>query len=151
MLISSPPPRLAFPRFSHVPFALRTRTPLLPVLSAFVPFLFELVRVRVRYFHISAKSCRSAGGPLIKCIRTSARGSWLRQKSCQCALAIVRAPYHLGSTVGDMIRKRGEHKAAACALGLRDACWRSCKRSVRRGLLSPEASFQTLLMEIVRA
>jgi len=36
---------------------------------------------------------------------------------------------------------QGEHKAAACTLGLRDARWWSCERSVRRGLLSPEASF----------
>ena len=36
------------PSFSQVPFALHTRTPLLPAALASVPFGFVLVRVRVR-------------------------------------------------------------------------------------------------------
>ena len=44
----------------------------------------------------------------IRVLETSARGSWLRQKSCQCALTIVRAPYRLGSAV----EEHDAHKAS---------------------------------------
>ena len=48
------------PSFTHVLFALRTRTPLLPAALASVPFGFVLARVRVSSIRINvlAEDCR---------------------------------------------------------------------------------------------
>jgi hypothetical protein len=108
------------PWFPHMPFALRTRIPLLPAALAFVPFGFVLARVRVR---VRARASFFVGGLCVwsvASVQATGVGSLVSAPRPQCtrrgAVSLVAAPrpqFH--GRAREWSRVAGQDWATGCA------------------------------------